>query len=447
MQRQTKTEKLIALAMTLAIGVAANTGCVSMQHDLARHCCLFDKFKESHKSYYHCEHCGQIVANENTKCCPHCQYVKPFYGYEPTCWKQFPAGWGCPTGPASSHPEMIEYNGEVISMETEISNVETPTPTNPAAQTVANPETKNTVTPKENLANKPSGDTNSVSTKREKLDVRSPSDKPMPLNDPLDLKATPQEKAVAPAIQQPDQTKATPVSTRGGVSIVQQRSVPQPAGQVTSISPAEGMLDSPREVSVEVLPAPVQLNASIQKPSDNSREVESPSKTQSPVDTTVAPEKMPAVVTDSRPRVAKIPVPQPIVVTSRTPAPKVAKESVTNLPAISENVKPISRVPVPQILEFEPVNRMPAPQPQTLTFETKKSDEPPTKPEQPIAENRRTSFETIAPPPVRRIPLTQEELTQPKIVKPQARVLVEPAASKPEYHPTPAKRIELSATR
>ncbi|WP_372717312.1 hypothetical protein [Novipirellula sp.] len=107
MRRQSQTQLTAAVAITLAVTISASVGCVSVHHDWAQHC-GFDKFRESKKSYYHCAHCGQIVANPHAKCCPHCSYVKPYYGYEPTCWNKFPEGWGCPNGAQACHPEMLE---------------------------------------------------------------------------------------------------------------------------------------------------------------------------------------------------------------------------------------------------------------------------------------------------------------------------------------------------
>ncbi|MFG0261146.1 MAG: hypothetical protein ACF788_01990 [Novipirellula sp. JB048] len=115
MQRQSQAQLTAAIAMTLVVTLGTSVGCVSLQHDLAKHCYL-DKFRASKESYYHCSHCGQIVANPKAKGCPNCAYVKPYYGYEPTCWNAFPAGWGCPSGAQVSHPGMLEVmpHAEVI---------------------------------------------------------------------------------------------------------------------------------------------------------------------------------------------------------------------------------------------------------------------------------------------------------------------------------------------
>ncbi len=66
--------------MTLAVTLGASVGCVSLRHDLARHCSL-DKFRASKKTYN---------------------------GHESTCWNKCPEATGCANGAQVSHPGMLE---------------------------------------------------------------------------------------------------------------------------------------------------------------------------------------------------------------------------------------------------------------------------------------------------------------------------------------------------
>ncbi len=61
--------------------------------------------QEARGRYYHCPHCGQIIPLEGFSKCPRCFQVPVYHGYEPTCWRQWPEGWGCPPESVVNNPE------------------------------------------------------------------------------------------------------------------------------------------------------------------------------------------------------------------------------------------------------------------------------------------------------------------------------------------------------
>lgn len=79
----------------LVVFLAGSTGCVQWTHHLREHCCIGDLAKGHAGHYYHCPHCGKIVPLDGFNGCPHCKETPSFYGYEATCWRQFPQDWGC----------------------------------------------------------------------------------------------------------------------------------------------------------------------------------------------------------------------------------------------------------------------------------------------------------------------------------------------------------------
>lgn len=74
-------------------------GCHVLHHDLCNHNFVAKTLAIKLGPYYHCPHCGQIMANENRhhhQCC-YPQPTPPFFGYQATCWRVWPEGWiGCP---------------------------------------------------------------------------------------------------------------------------------------------------------------------------------------------------------------------------------------------------------------------------------------------------------------------------------------------------------------
>jgi|GEM_PF-6272517 len=85
-----RTSAALALVM-----IAAGGCCGPISHHLHRHT-TFRLMHEAKAPYYHCGHCGQLVPQRAP--CPCQPAVEPaFFGFEATCWRQWPEGWvGCP---------------------------------------------------------------------------------------------------------------------------------------------------------------------------------------------------------------------------------------------------------------------------------------------------------------------------------------------------------------
>lgn len=88
--------------------IAASAGCahvdVHWKHYWHGHSLVADLSEKHDSRYYHCPHCGQIVPREGFYKCPRCLSPAAFYGYHPTCWRQFPHGWGCPPEAVTRQP-------------------------------------------------------------------------------------------------------------------------------------------------------------------------------------------------------------------------------------------------------------------------------------------------------------------------------------------------------
>ena len=328
MQRQSQKQLTAAVAMTLAVTISASVGCVSMHHGLAQHC-GFGKHK-SNKSYYHCSHCGQIVANLDAKCCPHCAYVKPYYGYEPTCWNKFPEGWGCPNGAQACHPEMlemvppVEYSG---GAPTEIQDHQ-------GERVQREPQ----IAP---IANErmPSAREGFVATEDEHA-IPSASDRIAPevssdAGNAIQLNVPARKKIAKPQVQTDNQTQATPVSQKHDVV-----TLPPMAPSLV-----EGMIEAPRSPQV----AAKELSAF-------------PTTSDSP---TVAVDKVPAVTRVPLPavvtpeKVSSIPVPADEAIAVK-PQEQIQPQQQQR-PTAHPEAKPATT----QMLEFPKVQRIAIPTPKT----------------------------------------------------------------------------------
>ncbi len=94
-------------AATMIVMLGSSVGCVSLKHYVRHHTLAGQAADSHHKndSYYHCPHCGQIIPKEGFDKCPRCMKIPAYYGYEPTCWRQFPDGWGCLPESVANNPE------------------------------------------------------------------------------------------------------------------------------------------------------------------------------------------------------------------------------------------------------------------------------------------------------------------------------------------------------
>ncbi len=99
-------------ATTMLLLLGGSVGCAHVgehwNHHWQRHS-VVACIKEEHAGrYYHCPHCGQIIPREGFYKCPRCLSQAAFYGYQATCWRQFPEGWGCEPEMVVNHPEFWE---------------------------------------------------------------------------------------------------------------------------------------------------------------------------------------------------------------------------------------------------------------------------------------------------------------------------------------------------
>ncbi|GAA5507325.1 hypothetical protein [Novipirellula caenicola] len=297
MRRQSQTQLTAAVAMTLAVTISASVGCVSVHHDWAQHC-GFDKLRESKKSYYHCAHCGQIVANPHAKCCPHCAYVKPYYGYEPTCWNKFPEGWGCPNGAQACHPEMLEMVPPVeyidgIPVDIDHVQIQHGPQHDPAtSESISAPH---------------------IAVENEHA-IPSASDRMAPAaNNRIDLNVPASKNMAKPQVRSTDQTQAKPVSQKRALAVL--------SPMETSL--VDGMIEAP------VPGAPPSQSAPSQSVAKSTPVVDPQG---------VADEQ--GVASEPEPMVINFPVPSPeravtidkVPSVTRVPVPQVDKDPVTKTP-------------------------------------------------------------------------------------------------------------------
>lgn len=92
-------------ATAMVVLLASSTGCVTWKHHVRKHSLRSLVAEKNAGRYYHCSHCGQIIPREGFSKCPRCFQVPAFHGYEPTCWRQWPEGWGCPPESVANNPD------------------------------------------------------------------------------------------------------------------------------------------------------------------------------------------------------------------------------------------------------------------------------------------------------------------------------------------------------
>ncbi len=335
MQRQSPKQLTAAVAMTLAVTISASVGCVSMHHGLAEHCGI-GKHK-SNKSYYHCSHCGQIVANSDAKCCPHCAYVKPYYGYEPTCWNKFPEGWGCPNGAQACHPEMLEmvpqmeYSGG-IPTEIQGARVEREPQFAPITD-----ERKQAVAE------------NHVATEDEHA-IPSASDLTAPgvtpdASNTIQLNVPARKNIAKPQVLTNEQTQATPVSQKRGVV-----ALPPMAPSLV-----EGMIEAP---------SPPKVAA---KKLSNVDENDTAGTPDAMVLAFPAASDSPAVTVDKVPAVTRMPLPTVVTMEKEVVTPAPADKVIATQPPKQQRpaAQPEAKPATTQTLEFPKVQRIAIPTPKT----------------------------------------------------------------------------------
>ena len=92
-----------------AVMLCTSVGCVSWRHRIQQYCWVgMPAPHDNQDAYYHSPHSGQIIPKEGFTACGQCQQVPSYHGYEATCWRQWPEGWGCPPQSLMNHPEFWE---------------------------------------------------------------------------------------------------------------------------------------------------------------------------------------------------------------------------------------------------------------------------------------------------------------------------------------------------
>ena len=190
----------------MAVLLVGSVGCVSLKHHCRKHSITGMIAAEKHSRYYHCPHCGQIIPKEGFYKCPRCFQVPVYHGYEPTCWRQWPAGWGCPPESVAGQPEF--WSQGMVESDTVIETHSEPVP----AEEVQLPQPAN-------------NDSSSVTP------------------DPLEVAS--QEQAVSePTSEAPAAPASEAVATEGTAQ-------PEPKSIVESKPPAQTVTE-PEEAALEV---------------------------------------------------------------------------------------------------------------------------------------------------------------------------------------------------
>ena len=93
----TKKQQRSRWLLALAVVTSSSCGCTSWSHHIGKHSLLAQFQKKHQAAYSQCEHCGQIVLNDNHHQCSRCTPQPAFYGFKSTCWNAWPMGWApCP---------------------------------------------------------------------------------------------------------------------------------------------------------------------------------------------------------------------------------------------------------------------------------------------------------------------------------------------------------------
>ena len=111
--------QLVLGYLLVTVGIVSTTGCAGAYHAL-HYNCLSRALHDHTKSYYHSEQTGRIIPKD----CNYCPSEPPCHGYEPTCWRRWPAE--CEKCPVADGYE----NGHIIIHEEEI----VPTPASESAE-------------------------------------------------------------------------------------------------------------------------------------------------------------------------------------------------------------------------------------------------------------------------------------------------------------------------
>ena len=475
---------LASLTLTVVL-IGSSIGCVSWKHNLRKHSVFASMAQKHDGRYYHCPHCGQIIPQEGNRC-PGCFKIPAYHGYEATCWRTFPEGWGCVPETVANNPAFFQAGMLESEMPMEMRPVE-------AADESADDEADEE---NEGADDENDGPGEDDAADADVEEIAPPIPDAEPNNSEVQIARLPQNtlaKADAPALIRPIAPR--PVTPEPVDPVVE--SVEAPAEKTVVNEPVakpQPTKQATSEPKAKQTVAPSIVKSSPKKP------ITRPAPASSVLTKPAPPAKLPApVVTPSAPKsVAKETVkvsPKPVVRTKPRPAAPVVVRPTVQSPAIVNKVKkpaaapkqaqrPTQAGPTNETVSksavdrkpFHSVNRIPLPEPKVAAkeiFEAKPSlvrgnraaiavptaGTKPTKvseaevevAEQP--EERVSPRDEFGPIPVRKVRLTglqqQSSINAVKTVatrtvSPVKKSILKKSAPASDLHPAPVRRIGLS---
>lgn len=426
--RWTFTSLATALLLTFC-----SVGCVSWEHNLRKHSVFAKIAKKNQGRYYHCPHCGQIILQDSNRC-PGCHKIPAYHGYEATCWRTFPEGWGCLPETVANNPAF--FPGGMLEAPVEAMPIEL-TPASPSDQTRNNDEEDSDGEDSDDEMN---------------LEDEKAVDKPSQ-GDAVDADV----ENVAPPI--PD---AEPNSSEVRISQLPQTTLARveeaPVKTSESVLVESEVTDhitsaiSSKEVAV-AQPQPAKPETVVVEEAKPSSK-QSAAKTIPPVEVKSEPKTTPQPKVAAKPLVepqvvvqapAKILTPKPVL---KKVAPVAPKESVAAKPRTKPVVKTVSTPQVTkrtaELLPAPRVSRVPVPVPQIVvepqvTKPVASKQQPKEEPEArsvlQAEQERKVEIkpqDEFGPIPVRKVRLTGANEVLPK------------PTAKSNLHPAPVRRISLS---
>lgn len=113
MDRNQPTLIAVRMAVVLSLFALSTAGCgKSMMYHFKHYQRPLAAIAKSNQTYFHSSQSGKIIEKD-----PCAQYCEPdCFGYEPTCWSQWPqeCAGNCPTVPSTPAVQAMPYDGQII---------------------------------------------------------------------------------------------------------------------------------------------------------------------------------------------------------------------------------------------------------------------------------------------------------------------------------------------
>ncbi|MFK8111288.1 MAG: hypothetical protein AB8B91_03775 [Rubripirellula sp.] len=388
MQRfKNEPRRTFASLAAMVMLIAGSVGCVSWEHHIRKHSLLAKVAKKNQGRYYHCPHCGQIIMQEGSRC-PGCYKMPAYHGYQATCWRTFPEGWGClpetvANNPAFFQPGMLEsaipseaYQPvEAVQVEESNDEVSDDVAATDEDSDGPNEEDAAEMDVEEIAPPIPDTEPNNSEVKISRLPGTTlATETTAPLSQPTEPIA-PVKPAAKPAVDQqvtkPETENLQPVKE---IAKAKKVGTPKP----TSVSVQRTIMKTPapavpavaKSVASKVAPVPVQQTA--KKPTTTSVLNKHPVVTKKPApkvseETVQRIAKKPTATPElnKRPVATKQVAATPAPVAVKVQRPVVAKEPIV---ATSEPTKSTAQQPQSTRRPFHSVSRIPVP-PARVVFE------------------------------------------------------------------------------